>query len=631
MTARADFDVGPLSWVKGEIDHAIQRSQEALRAFATNSADAVQLKSSQSHLHQAHGALSIVGLEGITRVSEELEGLLAGIEKEASLRKTEIFGLVERALSGIRIYLDQLMAGNSNQPLRLYPLYRDVVAARGGRADPTDLYFPDLSFRPPKRDKIPVALKAADADKSLREQRGRYQRGLLKWLKNDASGAEDMRAAVETIEAAQGPGAQRAFWWVSLALFDALAHKSLPQDPGTKQLCNRIEQQIKRLVEGTPSVAERLMREVLYYVARAKPATARVREVQDAYHLGQTIPAPESDGDTIDENPALKSAREHLTHAKDAWNKFASGNPPSLLAFRDSAAALKDDAEHLGNADLTALAGEVVGVAAWLASNRENMSEVVALEVATALLLLENALAGFAHLSGEFAQQAQLLRSRLEDCMLGKLRRTAPELPLLDEMSRKAQERLLMNQVVSEMRANLRTIEQVLDAFFRDPSKRDELASHEKPAHQLLGALEMLGEQRARESLATVAEEIRRFSGAAHSASPQDFERIAQTLSGLGFYIEGLAHGKTDFEAAMQPIASARKEEADVAPPVATVEAQIAEQQRETASLYEEWKTKPDDGALRAELKKNLAALQKDAGLIADQRLEDSAGNALKA
>src|SRR5467141_2030931 len=621
MTARADFDVGPLSWVKGEIDHAIQRAQEALRAFAANSGDAAQLKSSQSHLHQAHGALSIVGLEGITRVSEELEGLLAGIEKEASLRKSEIFRLVEHALNEIRAYLDQLMAGNPNQPLRLYTLYRDVVTARGGHADPTDLYYPNLSFRPPKRDKVAGTLRAGESDKFLREQRGRYQRGFLKWLKNDASGAEDMRAAIEAIEAAQGPTSQRAFWWVSLAFFDALAHKSLPQDPGTKQLCNRIEQQIKRLLEGTPSVAERLMREVLYYVARAKPASARVREVQEAYHLSQTIPAPESDGDAIEENPALKSAREHLTHAKDAWNKFASGNPPSLLAFRDSAAGLKDDADRLGNADL----------AAWLTSNRENMSEAVALEVATALLLLENALAGLARLSGEFAQQAQLLRSRLKDCMLGKLRRSAPEIPLLDEMSRKAQERLLMNQVVSEMRANLRTIEQVLDTFFRDSSKRDELASLDKPVHQLLGALEMLGEQRARDSLAAAAAEIRRFSGAAHHASPQDFEHIAQTLSGLGFYIEGLAHGKADFEAAMQPIAAAREAEADAAQPVTTVEAQVAEQQRETASLYEEWKIKPEDGVLRAELKKNLAALQKDAGLIADQKLEASAGNALKA
>jgi chemosensory pili system protein ChpA (sensor histidine kinase/response regulator) len=631
MTARADFDVGPLSWVKGEIDHAIQRAQEALRAFAADGADAAQLKASQSHLHQAHGALSIVGLEGITRVSEELEGLLAGIEKEASLRKNEIFRLVERALNGIRAYLDQLMAGNPNQPLRLYALYRDVVTARGGHADPTDLYYPNLTFRPPKRHKLAGAPKAAESDKYLREQRGRYQRGFLKWLKNDASGAEEMRAAIDAIEAVQGPASQRAFWWVSLAFFDALAHKALPQDLDAKHLCNRIEQQIKRLLEGTPSVAERLMREVLYYVARAKPATARVREVQEAYHLDQTIPAAESDGDTVEENPALKSAREHLTHAKDAWNKFASGNPPSLLAFRDSASALKGEADRLGNADLTALAGEVAEVAAWLTSNRENMSEAVALEVATALLLFENALAGFAHLSSEFAQQAQLLRSRLEDCILGKLRRGAPEIPLLDEMSRKAQERLLMNQVVSEMRANLRTIEQVLDAFFRDTAKRDELASLDKPVHQLLGALEMLGEQRARDSLAAAAEEIHRFSGAAHSASPQDFEHIAQTLSGLGFYIESLAHGKIDFEAAMQPIAAARKEEADAAQPLATVEAQVAEQQRETASLYEEWKTKPEDRVLRAELKKNLAALQKDAGLIADQKLEDSAGKALKA
>src|SRR6266446_5620618 len=180
------------------------------------------------------------------------------------------------------------------------------------------------------------------------------------------------------------------------------------------------------------------------------------------------------------------------------------------------------------------------------------------------------------------------------------------------------------------MRANLRTIEQVLDAFFRDSSKRDELASLDKPVHQLLGALEMLGEQRARDSLAAAAAEIRRFSGATH-ASPQDFEHIAQTLSGLGFYIEGLAHGKADFEAAMKPIAPAREAEADAAQPVATVEAQVAEQQRETANLYEEWKIKPEDGKLRAELKKNLTALQKDAGLIADQKLEASAGNALKA
>jgi chemosensory pili system protein ChpA (sensor histidine kinase/response regulator) len=631
MTPRAEFDVGPLSWVKGEIDLAVQRAQEALRAFASNPSDLAPLKTSQAQLHQARGALSIVGLDGITRLSEELEALLSVLEKQEALRTAEVFALAEQAFSGTVVYLDQLMAGNPNQPLRLYSLYRDLVAARGGQADPTDLYYPDLSFRPPKRDKAPAVLKPGEAEKFLREQRSRYQRGFLKWMKKDAGGVDDMYAAVEAIESMQGLTSQRAFWWVSLALFEALAHQALPPELELKPLFNRIEQQIKRLMEGSPSVAERLMREVLYCVARAKPSSEHVREVQEAYHLAQTIP-PEGAGPAAAELPALKSARELLGQAKDAWNKFASGNPPSLLVFRDSAAALKDSAANLGNADLAALTREIGVVAVWLGSNRDKMSEAVALEVATALLLLENALAGFSSLSAEFAQQTQLVVSRLKDCVLGKLLRKSPEIPLLDEMSRKAQERLLMSQVVAEIQANLGAIEQTLDAFFRDPSRRGELAALEKPLRQLLGALEMLGEQRARDTLAAAGEDIRRFGDPAYSANPQDFERIAQTLSGLGFYVEALAHGKADFDAAMQPLAATQKpEDTETTRPAVSVEAHIAEQQRETATLYEEWKKKPGDDALKAELQKNLSGLQKDAGLIADQKLEASAEEALKA
>src|SRR5262249_41415005 len=162
-----------------------------------------------------------------------------------------------------------------------------------GQPDPTDLYYPNLSFRPPRRDKSTGVLKPGESEKFLREQRSRFQRGLLKWIKKDPSGAEDLRGAVEAIENVQGAGAQRAFWWVSLAFFDALAKGALPPDLDTKALCNRIDQQIKRLAEGAPSVAERLMREVLYYVARAKPVSDLVREVQEAYHLPQSIPLAE--------------------------------------------------------------------------------------------------------------------------------------------------------------------------------------------------------------------------------------------------------------------------------------------------------------------------------------------------
>src|SRR5262249_55868297 len=178
--------------------------------------------------------------------------------------------------------------------------------------------------------------------------------------------------------------------------------------------------------------------------------------------------------DAAQESTELKSAREHLTHAKDAWNRFASGSAQSLLAFRDSAAALRKQMEMLGDADMLGLAEAVVEVGEWLLSNRERMNESVALEVATVLLMFENALAGTA---SEFSEQARLLRGRLQDCIAGTLQPTAPDIPLLDEMSRKAAERLVMNQVVAEMQSNLRAIEQVLGVFFRDPGKRDQLAA----------------------------------------------------------------------------------------------------------------------------------------------------------
>src|SRR3972149_9490818 len=111
MNLRAAFDVGPLSWVKGEIDLAMQRGLESLHAFAANIHDGAEIKLAQTHLHQAHGALEIIGLDGVTRVSEELGGLLADLEKEPAARAPQNFELAEEAFVGIVGYLDTLIAG----------------------------------------------------------------------------------------------------------------------------------------------------------------------------------------------------------------------------------------------------------------------------------------------------------------------------------------------------------------------------------------------------------------------------------------------------------------------------------------------------------------------------------------
>ena len=78
----------------------------------------------------------------------------------------------------------------------------------------------------------------------------------------------------------------RAFWWTTGAVFDAVLHHGLDPGFGVKQLAARIDLQVRRVVEGSGKVADRLRREVLYYVAISAPVVPSVQEVQRGVPAG---------------------------------------------------------------------------------------------------------------------------------------------------------------------------------------------------------------------------------------------------------------------------------------------------------------------------------------------------------
>ena len=45
------FDVGPLSWVQGEIDQALTRGLETIATFKANPTDPTALKHARAHVH----------------------------------------------------------------------------------------------------------------------------------------------------------------------------------------------------------------------------------------------------------------------------------------------------------------------------------------------------------------------------------------------------------------------------------------------------------------------------------------------------------------------------------------------------------------------------------------------------
>jgi chemosensory pili system protein ChpA (sensor histidine kinase/response regulator) len=585
MTSSSTFDVGPLSWVKGEIDLALDRASQALQQYGQTPTDTTQLRFCRTHLHQVRGALAIVGLDGVTQFTDALEALLNDIENGKQPGDGARIGLIGRAVATIRRYLEDLLAGDPNQPLRLLDIYRQLVTTRGlPTPAASELFFPDLSLRP----QLPPVTPPADSATQLKNARARFQKGLLNWLKTPDKpvGGMELKLAAQLAGSADPSPALRGLWWAISAFFVALAEKAIKVDPEVKALCSKVDQQIRQQLEGSRAVPERLIREVLFQVATAQTQNADVLAVRKAWQLADLIPDAETQAVSAAAQiePFIKRLKEIANTAEESWNKFCSGNAQALNSFTDAAAAINQGAERLQHTDFRRLAHGVAATATWLKENPKRQNDAMAMEMATAVLLVSNALENFSHLGPDFTHQVDVMVARLHGCISGKPPTADSEIPVLDEMTRRAQEKLLIAQVVREIQSSLGQIEQALDTFFREPEQTDQLAACHKPLKQIGGALAMLGQMEAVTALRATEQKIARFSATGYQPNQADFESVARQLSALGFFVETLQSGKVSYpdfvrslavrpskvEAAQAAAGSAEVRPATPVPPAAT-------------------------------------------------------------
>ncbi|HET9045735.1 MAG TPA: hypothetical protein VFO33_02160, partial [Casimicrobiaceae bacterium] len=559
LDSSPDFDVGPLSWVQGEIGESLSRGLESLAAYAGDPSAPTALQHARAHIHQAAGAIQMVGLDAVVAFTDEIERQLARLEEIPPAELADAIALIDRACRKLSIFLDEIVDGVAPVPLKLYPEFEQMQQARGVKAvTPTDLFYPDLSPRAPRtppREETPSRLPSF-----LVKQRRLFQRGLLSWLRGEeAEGGGIMRDAVAGIESVTPQPNLRAFWWTVGALLEAVASNGLESGFGLRQLIARIDLQIRRVTEGGAKVADRLRREVLYYVAISAPVGPKVQAVQQAFRLSGLIPSAEVlSADVVQMQPLLREACEQLAGAKDSWLKAAAGRAENLPKLKQTLASVHTKAVEVKH-------GALMKLTAALVENLDKMpaagvSEPLAMEFATALLLAESAFDNYASLSHDFPRQVTAMLARLEAARAG--RATVASAPMLDEMSKRAQERVLLAQVGREIRANLRHMEQVLDAFFRDNGKRAELASLTKDGQQIRGALQMLGQHDADKLLAMCQEQIERYATTADAIGDDDLDLLAESLSGLGFFIEAFEQQRPDRDRLIAPLIARRLGEA---------------------------------------------------------------------
>ncbi|GAB3262658.1 Hpt domain-containing protein [Chitinimonas naiadis] len=556
MSAHTEFDLGSLIWVKGEIDQALEKARQSLAKYASQ-ADAAELKFAQTHLHQVRGAVEMVGLSGAARFAEELEVAAGSIERaEAGL-----LDAIVDASQGLTQYLESLVNGAPDLALKLLPSYRRIRQLRGEpNSSGADLFFPSLSAE------LPATLAASKLDAGalpnyLKGARSRFEAGLLKWIKGEKrEGAQWMMQALFGVARSQSSSLQRGFWWAAAALVEGSVDNRAKLDIDQKQLFSRLNQQLRRLSESGGKVAERLFRDVLYAVAHLDTHSVQCAAVRQAFGLMDLLPsgALEDDAQKLASLHTARELRDLVNQAKDNWARIGGGSLDRLPQVRQQISDLAKRGASLSIKGFDALATALVQL---IGTMNGAPAEGQALEVATALLLLENALIVFPERSTDFPSQSEAMQARLRDGTA-----SAPEVTLLDEVSRKAQEKLLMAQVAQEIQANLVQIEQTLDDFFRDSSTRAELAGTAGPIRQIRGALLMLDEHDAQQLLDACSEIIKHNQVEDYAAPADQLEFLAEALSSLGFYIDALRREEADRAQIIAPwLQKIRGEEAPAA------------------------------------------------------------------
>jgi len=654
------FDTGPLSWVMAETREALMNAKRALHDALEQSEESQSklLKHAKTYLHQAHGALQMVDVEGVAKLTDLIEVLLDRMtEGQLSIEVKHVVP-IELTLDAIQEYLDELLVRAIQQPIRLFPYYRNLLLLKGTeRINPVDLFSPNL---------IPVAainLVGEDASKSqIKAQkinyattRKRFEMALLPFLKQTDEkllhdSVKKMQELLAEIWRAQNQSQARSFWGVMHGFAELTADKKLYGEQHVKQLFGRINLQIRRLVEGASSIPESLMRDALFFIARAENLPPNASVVSQAYQLDGQVP---SDFETQQfggiEAGVLPICKERLGQIKTLWGKIANGEKAVYEKFEQKMKELADLSSKLKSPPLSKLLREMTGLSRHV--TQKKMSDAFALEMATSLLFVESSLDQISHLPADFAERADILASRLLSLVSGEsLDKSAA---WLDEMSQKVQQRQTMEALVGEMQSSLRIVEKTLDEYFRDPSDTSDLVQIDPIMHQIAGALAILDQDEANRALSHTRELISQLAQSTEPVDPALHTKIAQNIGAMSFLIEALqtqpetAKGKFSFNSetgyfkshfleaaapAQHPedlhVFAQQSDEQTIAH--VSTEHELAEHQKQSANLASSLLVEPHNAEIQAQLLASLEQERSVARLLDDPNASERAAHAIE-
>ncbi|WP_114970045.1 Hpt domain-containing protein [Rhodoferax ferrireducens] len=546
-------DLGPLAWVLDELRKSLDGATKALRRFVRDAElargsdlaalDASQLRIARQQLHQAVGALEMVGMAEPAKVLRAMEALAQKFVQRPELCSDEAANKVERASFALTEYLEGVLKGKSASSVALFPQYRDVLELVGDdRVHPADLWplewrWIDVAM---PEESVPLAY-----DSSIR---ARLDGLVLRVVKSgEKVAAKTMRDISLGFAAAQSALEPRIFWKICGAYFEAVSLGLCPADVYGKRAASRILLQYRTLARGEQGVSERLIQDLLFFCAQAIPASAAdapvLAAVRAAYGLTQTQSFDYETPQFGRFDPALLvQARKRIAAATETWSALAGGDTNRLKVATDQFSLVSDSVLKL-HPESGDLARALTQAIETTARSGEAPVPALAMEVATAVLFLEAAYEDMDPTDSHMTERSASLARRLEHVNAGG--QTEPLERWMEDLYRRVSDRQIMGSVVDELRTTLGEVEKSLDAFFRNP--QDKVPLHEVPSQlaQMRGVFSVLGLDQAALASLRMRGSVEKFlvdDIDVESARTGIFEKLGNSLGALGFLIDMLSY-----------------------------------------------------------------------------------------
>jgi len=553
MSATAELDLGPLAWVLDEVRKSLEAASKAVNRFMRD-ADAARLSDleeldtsalriARQQLHQACGALEMVGVTAPAQVMRSMEAAVNRFVQRPEYCTQEAATTLERTHFALMEFLEAVLAGQQVSAVALFPQYRETqVLAGNDKAHPADLWPAERRAREPRwTGTMPEPLAY-----------GPHARAMLDGVVLRMVKSDDREAAAQMCElcrrfaAAQSEDvAARSFWKIAAAFFDGLARGLITADIYVKRMASRVLMQYASMAKGDSLPPARLLQDLMFFCAQAKPreqAGESLKAVHEAYAM-EHMPV-------VDYHVArygrfdpsvLVQARKRIAAAAETWSAVAGGDRSKIRSMAEQFGLVSESLVKLQPASHS-LARALIRVAETVERIGEPPPAELAMEVATAVLYLQASFMTAGHDDEIQAAQSSVLVQRLDAALHGA--QSEPLEIWMEELYRQASDQQTMGSVVGELRITLGEAEKQLDLFFRNPSDISVLASVPGQMAQMRGVLSVLGFEQAATAMQRMRDTVEHLmlGEVAVENQPRIFEKLGSSLGAMGFLIDMLSY-----------------------------------------------------------------------------------------